>query len=338
MEYRETPRIAATEGRKGGVIDGTETRRRLRRFDFAGAKRHLDFPRVVIALLLAAAAIAMLGYLGVQAARSAIRWLHHQPQYQLRFLDIELAAPPPDWFRGGTEGFLKQVRENAGEAEVLKIMELDQDQIENDFKLYPWVDLVSRVDYPPQAIKVHLVYKTPVATIPFSPAAPSYLDKKGQLLPARDIDSEKLGLLIPITGKGLEQASAENRPGRVWRSSAPGAEAERLKRCVLGACRLAGFLREPQRTREAASFPALRIVAIYATDERGLFLQNSEKAMIFWGQTPGEETNGNLEAKDKWDILERWAKSPSRRNLPPGDYWMFSPPDLEPAGARGSGP
>jgi hypothetical protein len=334
MEYRETPRIAPTEGRIDGVIDEAEPRRRLRRFDFVRAQRQLDFPRVVIALLLVTAAMAMVVYLCAQAVHSAIRWLHHQPQYQLRFLDIELADPPPAWFRGGTEGFLRQVRECAGEAEVLEIMELEKDQIERDFKLSPWVDFVPRVEYPPQAIKVHLVYKTPVALIPFPSSSTTYLDRTGEILPAEDIDTERLGPLIQIPDKALKQASAENRPGRVWRSSTAGQEAERLKRCVLGAARLAGFLQEEERTSLAASFPALRILAIYATDERGLFLQNSEKAVIFWGESPGQETKTALEAKEKWEILVKWAKCPARQTLAKGDFWIFSPPDMKPAGAR----
>ena len=44
MVYRETPGIAAQDGRLEGVIDDAEARPRLRRFDFVRAERQLDFP------------------------------------------------------------------------------------------------------------------------------------------------------------------------------------------------------------------------------------------------------------------------------------------------------
>jgi len=216
MEYRETPRIAATEGRLDAVIDQPDPRPRLRRFDLIRAQRQFDLPRVVAAVLLFLAGLGVLGYLGTQAVRLAVRWLHQQPQYQLRFQDIKLAEPPPHWFRGGAEALLKQVRENVGEAEILPIMELKPDRIEHDFKLFHWVDDVRLVEYPPQGITVHLVYKQPVAMIPIPSGDPAILDRNGHLLPADDIDTEKLGPLIKITGRGLAPA-AENRPGKAWK-------------------------------------------------------------------------------------------------------------------------
>ena len=166
MEYREPPRIAATEGRLDGVIDHPEPRPRLRRFELIRAHRQLDLPRVLAAVLVALAGLGILAYSAAHVVRLAVRWLHQQPQYQLRFQDIRLAEPPPAWFRGGSEAFLKQVRENVDEAESLPVLDLAPDRIERDFRLFHWVDDVRRVEYPPQGITVHLVYKQPVARIP----------------------------------------------------------------------------------------------------------------------------------------------------------------------------
>ena len=76
------------------------------------------------------------------------------------------------------------------------------------------------------------------------------------------------------------------------------------------------------------------MLAIVATDRRGLFIQNAEGAMIYWGEAPGSEASGNLEAKEKWEMLEKWASSSSRRILPSGDYWMFSRTELKPVETR----
>ena len=169
MVYRETPRIAAKDGRLDGVIEDADSRPRLRRFDFVRSERQLDLPRVLLASCLFVAGLALIGYLGTQALRTMIRWLHQQPQYQVKFLDIRLQNEPPAWFRGGAQAFLRQVRENAKEAEVLPVLELETERIDRDFRLFPWVDDVTRVEYPPQGITVHLVYKQPVATISVSP-------------------------------------------------------------------------------------------------------------------------------------------------------------------------
>ncbi len=336
MVYRETPRIAAKDGRLDGVIDDADSRPRPRpgRFDFVRSERQLDLPRVLLASCLFLAGVALIGYLGTQALRTMVRWLHQQPQYQVKFLDIRLQDEPPAWFRGGSQAFLRQVRENVKEAEVLPVLDLETEQIDRDFKLFPWVDHVTRVEYPPRGITVHLVYKQPVATIPFPPGEHVILDRNSHILPVKDIDTEKLGLLIRITGTGLDQPVTDNRPGRAWRSSAPAAEASRLERCVLGAARLAGFLQETDRARKAASVRALRVLTIVATDRRGLFIQNAEGAMIYWGEAPGSEASGNLEAKEKWEMLKKWASSSSRRILPSGDYWMFSRTELKPVETR----
>ena len=332
MVYRETPRVAAKDGRLDGVIDDADSRprSRFRRFDFVRTERQLDLPRVLLASCLFVAGVALLGYLGTRALHSMIRWLHQQPQYQVKFLDIRLQNEPPAWFRGGAQAFLRQVRENVKEAEVLPVMDLETERIRRDFRLFPWVDDVTRVAYPPQGITVHLVYKQPVATIPFPPEEHVILDRNGHILPGEDIDTEKLGPLITITGKGLNQRATDNRPGTAWKSSAPGAEGPRLERCVLEAATLAGFFQEADRASEAASVPALRVLAVVATDRRGLFVQNVEGVMIYWGEAPGSEASGNLEAKEKWEMLKKWASSSSRRILPTGDYWMFSRTGLEP--------
>jgi hypothetical protein len=332
MVYRETPRIAAKDGRLDGVIDDAGSRPRLRRFDFVRSERQLDLPRVLLGSCLFVAGVALIGYLGTQALRTMIHWLHQQPQYQVKFLEIRLQNEPPAWFRGGAQAFLRQVREHRKEAEVLPVLELEIERIDRDFRLFPWVDDVTRVEYPPQGITVHLVYKQPVATIiPFPPGAHVILDRNGHILPGEDIDTEKLGPLIRITGMGLDQPATDNRPGTAWKSSAPGVEGPRLERCVLGAARLAGFLQEPDRASEAASVPALRVLAIVATDRRGLFVQNVEGVMIYWGEVPGWEASGNLKAKEKWEMLKKWTTmSSSRRILPSGDYWMFSRTGLEP--------
>lgn len=331
MDHRQTPRLAATEEAKGPAVDLTETRPRSCRLDFTRGQRPLDRKRVLWAGLAVLAALAATVLVGKELLHLAMKWLHQQPEYQLRFLDIELSPPPPAWFRGGAEAFLRQVKENRKEDDLLPILELEPERIASDFKLFPWVDDVSRVEFPPQCIKVHLAYKKPVAVMAMPTGEKIVLDGQGHMLPTSDIDDEKLGPLIKINGTGLVH-SPGNRPGDIWKSAALPREADKQERGVLGAARLAAFLAEPSRASKAAALPALRFWTIYATDppyDRGLFVRSAEDT-ILWGSGPGEEAPGEPNAEEKWLMLEKWANNSARSSLLPGNFWAFSRTELRP--------
>ena len=331
MDHRQTPRLAATEEAKSPAIDLAESRPRFRRLEFTRGQRPLDIKRVLLAGLAVLAALAATVLVGNEVLHRAMQWLERQPEYQLRFLDIELSPSPPAWFRGGSEAFLRQVKENRKEDDLLPILELEPERIVSDFKLFPWVDDVPRVEYPPRSIKVYLVYKKPVAVMTLPTGEKIVLDGQGHIVPTSDIDDEKLGPLIKIAGTGLVH-SPGNRPGEVWKSAALPPEAGKKERGVLGAARLAAFLSEPSRASAAAALPALRFWAIYATDppyDRGLFVRSAEDT-ILWGNSPGEKAIGEPDAEEKWSILEKWAKSAPRSPLPAGNFWAFSRSELRP--------
>ena len=126
MSYRETPRIAAKDGRLDGVVDDANPRPRLRRFEFVHAERQLDIPRVVVAAALVLTAVVLLGYLGNQAVRSMITWLHQQPQYQVRFVDIRLQKEPPGWFLGGAQAFLHRFASTLVSRNIFRSWSLNQ--------------------------------------------------------------------------------------------------------------------------------------------------------------------------------------------------------------------
>jgi hypothetical protein len=342
MEYRETPRTPATDGRLDGVIEGAASRPRSRRFEFVRSERHLDLTRVGLVGGALHVSLSILGYLSSKGILGAIRWLHRQPQYQVRFQDIELENPPPPWLRGGAEGLLRQVREASRESEVLQVLDLGENQLARDFLESPWIEEVKRVVKPPHAIKVRLVYRNPVAILTYARGEETILDRAGAILPQEDIEMSKLGPLplIRILAGGLVP-STENRPGKTWRSAVAGPAGMKVERAVVDAARLAGFLLEPGRASEAAAVPALRILSIIATnegkpDERGLFVQNAEDAIILWGNAPDTENSGEITSEEKWDILRKWVKSSASRALPARDYWAFRRSELKAVPTRRS--
>jgi hypothetical protein len=285
------------------------------------------------------ASLSVVGYLGIQGIQAAIRWLHEQPQYRVRFQDIVLVDPPPAWFRGGAEGLLKQVqqvRESSGKDEAIRLLDIKraidikENPIARDFLESPWVEEVKRIEYPPYGIRVQLAYKTPVAEMPLGRGERIILDRSGALLPLEDIDPGRLGPPIKILGSGLTP-SPGNRPGKPWKSAAAGAAGAKLERTVADAARLAGFFLEPERARQATASDALRILSIVATDpqDRGLFIQNADHTMILWGNAPGTEIGSEPDAEEKWEILRKWSRNSGIATLPPGDYWAFRRSELK---------
>ena len=77
------------------------------------------------------------------------------------------------------------------------------------------------------------------------------LDRRGIVLPVEDIDTSKVGRTILINGEGIVAPTAD-REGLVWKTETPERpELAQLDRYVLKAAKLAGFLLEPRRKREA---------------------------------------------------------------------------------------
>lgn len=331
MEYREPSRIVASERRAEGLIENADSPSRPHRFDFVRPTGRLDARRLVGAFLLLTVVVVVVVYLGRQAVDAAVGWLQGQPRYQLRFDEIQLVPPPPEWFRGGSPVFLDRVRRTANEPEVLSLLALEPGRIERAFKFFPWVKSVESIAFPPRSIEVKLAYNEPAAVVQIGTVAKVVLDRRAIVLPVEDIDTSKVGPTILINGKGIV-APPSNRLGRVWKTETPDRpELAQVDRYVVQAAKLAGFLLEPRRLREAESSRALRILAIITTDpinEHWLFLQNAEGVVIRWGEAPGDEPPREPSAEEKWRILVDKAKAKAIEPRAKPGYWMFADDDL----------
>jgi len=331
MEYREPSRIAASERRADGLIEDADSPSRLRRFEFVRPAGRLDARRLLAAFSLLVIVAVAAAYLGRQALDAAVSWLAGQPRYQLPFSRIELVSPPPDCFRGGAPAFLERVRKTANEPETLSLLDLEPGRIERAFKLFPWVGNVESVAFPPRGIEVRLAYNEPAAVVQIGTVERVVLDAHGVLLPLEDIDTAKIGRTILINGKGIV-APAANRLGLVWKTETPERpELAQVDRYVLQAAKLAGFLLDPERKREAETSTALRFLAVVASDpmsERWLFLRNADNVIILWGEAPGDEQPGQPSAEDKWRILVDKAKKKAISPQSKPGHWVFSNNDI----------
>jgi len=328
MEYREPSRIVAAGGRTDGLNDDAESPPRARRFDFARPTGRIDARRVAAALLLTLSVALAMAYVGGRLLNGAVRWLHGQPRYQLRFDQIQLVPPPPSCFRGGAPAFLERARRNAEESEVLPLLDLAPGRVELVFKRFPWVERVDSIERPPGGLIVHLAYNEPVAKLLFPTGEQFVLDRRARILPPEDLDVDCAGGLIQIIGREIIPPSPR-RAGLVWKTDAN--NSPEVDRGVIQAARLAGFLLDPDRRGQADETPALRVLVIATTEAngRGLFVQNAEGAMILWGSGPGDERPGEPSAPEKWELLAAKAKTDGIRRGDRGDYWAFVHNDLK---------
>ena len=328
MAYRDLSRVVAHDDAEPDEAPDLDPR--PRGLKFVRPMARLDLRRVAAALLLMVSLLAVLFYAGGHALRSAVEWLHRQPQYQLPFVQIELLDPPPAWFRGGTAGFLERVRANANEVETLPLLDVDPARIERAFKLFPWVEEVRSIDFPPRGLVVGLSYREPVAQIRLDAERQYVLNGDGLILPSEDVESSKLAPLMQISPKSLV-APSRDRVGKVWATvSDPEADPDRaaLDRNVIQAAQLSRFLLDPSRRAEADANPALKIFHIHASRPAGLFVQNTEQTLIFWGRGPGAEEPGELSAPEKWGALVEQAKKGGMK-LANRQYWIFTSDGLQ---------
>ncbi len=342
LEHREPPRIGPDDPAFDTVSELGGSRFRLRRLETPAGLRRIDYQRAGLWLAGGLILLAGLLYLGDRSLRKAIGWLAQQPQYQVRFDEIQLintgglTTAPPLWYRGGLHGFLENARIAAREPETISLLEVGPERLRSVFEKYPWVEDVARVLYGPHDVRVELRFRTPVALVKVRDAEPLVVDADATVLPARDVEPAKLDQLVKIAGDvslgGLARPS-DGRFGVKWKSLASRNGEEEVDARILAAARLAGFVaREPQ-AGDAARWPALRFEEIIVTDydkpdkengRRGLFVVNGERSVLWWGDAPGFEAPGRLTADEKWTILKRWAETTAARIVDPRDYWAFT--------------
>jgi len=306
--------------------------------------------RLVLVAVAVLAGLAGSIYLGSRTIRSAFAWLADQPQYRLPFHDVQLVPPPPDWYRGGTAAFLESVRRRARAPAAIPVLDLKPNQVRLMFLQSPWVENVVRVTYPPHGLRVDVQYREPAAMVKLPGEPPYLLDASATILPWDDIDPDRLnqgGPIAVIQGDGLS-GPLDPRPGATWRPKPGMTDIAEGNGRVHAAAKLAGFLMAKQRLTDTthaptpAPAPALAIRAINPMDPqgRGLFLLNGEDSFILWGEAPGEERPGGLNAEEKWAAIRHWGETtPNRRLQKPRDFWRITRSGLVPVDTKvpGSG-
>jgi hypothetical protein len=305
---------------------------RFPRLKFSSARARFVNRRARLLAAIAVVLLGGLGYLGYCASKSAVGWLHVQPQYQIPFDRIELVTAPPDWYRGGSRAFVEQVRRADGKFEAVPLLDVSPERIATAFKKCAWVEDVIKVDFRPDAIRVWLRYAQPVALVVLAHGERHFVDEKGALLPGDDIDLDRLGQVAQITGDDTLKPPVKPQPGMPWKKEGDSSGVEQDDDRIAGAARLASLIRKKAEPRTVGRTGSLRIVEIMVNDydHHGLFLVNGEGAIIWWSAPPGKEQPGQATADEKWEMLREWAQKAIGATLPPGDYWAFFKDGLRP--------
>ncbi len=336
MEQRQPPRIPPEDprlaSRAAGLAAGSPSSP-LALPAPSPASRPRTFPRRRLLLAAVGGGGATLAAYVAHRARPALdSWLGDDPGYQVPFRSIVLDPPPPGWYRGGAPAFLDDVKRRSRLPDPVPVLKLKPGELLHAFQQSPWTEAV-RIEYPPRGAAAHVRYREPVAVI-LTQDGDSYLvDGKAVILPPGDLDCkleefERRHELIRIEGQGLS-GPARDTPGLIWQprpgvvDSAPGNDR------IVGAARLAWFLRQKMDEADRSHTSTLRVTHINPMDyhpkrDRGLFIYLKGLICIQWGPAPGDKNDGHPTAEEKWRILLDWQDSGKLKELPAHDFWEIT--------------
>jgi hypothetical protein len=341
MDQREPPRIIPAGG---GPLDppgasGPAPRRRLTRLARASELRRLS-PQRLAATVAAALAVAAVGLLLLgRLAEGVRRFVHAQPAYQLRFVDITLNPPPPAWYRGGTRAFLERIAAGTDLPASFSTLDLDLKRLHLAFRRSPWVSGVRGMVRGTDRVVVSLTYREPVAFAVLDEAAKGRLasgpviDSEAVILPREEVEWSAAGPLIPLHRFPAPDAA---RPGEAWSRPDPRDGQPSPDPGVRNAARAAGTLREGLR-HEPTWDLARRPVYLLPYGESGVYVQvgtRKEALMFLWDEPDGTRPADAPDDRARWNLLRDFtrAHTPSPGSGPV--YLKFTPGGVVPDSER----
>lgn len=317
MEHRDSPEI---EPEPASKLRSTSARRFSRLVESAGPRR-VAMPRLLVAGALTLL-LTVLGAVGVvMLLRSAAIWVDQRPEHRIPFSQIELVPMPDPWIKGGALLILEEVRKEANRGESVPLLDLDLQELRNDFSRCPWVKKVLKIDRSRFGkLIVHLEYRKPVAVVPFKKFAPGafVLDDEAVVLPARDIDWTidngpylVRGMTWPLIKiQDVAEDSPTPKVGLPWKRTVEDGNLEDRDPMVLRAAIIARFLQDRRLSlsspREAPNFVSIHLPQ---GPDKPFFLVDDHENLILWGKAPGDEKPGEPSPEARWAMLLAWIKA-----------------------------
>ncbi len=136
-EHREPPRTAAEDHSTSSVAPALRGPLALPPPIASRIGPHAFDRRRAIRVLAILSVLVLCTYLGYRAMLALHAWLGEQPAYQVPFASIVLDPPPPGWYRGGSAGFLEDVRRRARMPETVAVLGLEPEELKHVFEQQP---------------------------------------------------------------------------------------------------------------------------------------------------------------------------------------------------------
>ncbi len=181
---------------------------------------------------------------------------------------------------------------------------------------------VVRVKRSYHRIAVALEYRMPVARAGLEDRQEIVLDREGVILPREDLDPAEADRLVQICDLDPPR---DPRPGVPWKTGDAARGQEQADPRVLAATRLVEYLNSVA-AQEENHISGLRVMAVHPAPDfpRQWFVEFDNQFMVFWGDPPGSEADGELSAEAKWTMFRDWAKRNDLRTVKYPRYLRFT--------------
>jgi hypothetical protein len=305
MEHREPARIESADSSTPALDPPRPPSRRFAKLAETPVAKKLAFGKVGRAVVLGLIGASLLVVGGSSVSRSLVAWLHHQREYQLRFVDIEIEPPVPPWIKGGSEALLENIQAGRKALDSFSALDIPLEQVRNAFHLNPWVAATDRVVRTfPNKVTIFVTLREPLARVAVANKSWFIVDREGKVLPEEQVDLSRIEL--PMTIVLEKPPPTPPTAGLDWPGTENNAKAGSRSRVAL-AISLAGFLRD-RMSAEKGQKKVPRSASIYVDEQEypGLLLKLDDRLYVLWGRD--ENRGKSSEPTD----LEKWLRLTAR--------------------------
>jgi hypothetical protein len=299
MERRDAARIENADGNPPALDPPRPPSKRFARLAATPVAKKLAVGRVGRVVVLGIIVTSLLVVGGSSVSRTLVAWLHHQPEYQLRFADIEIEPPVPPWIKGGRKALLENIQAGRKALDSFSALDIPLEQIRNAFHLNPWVSSTDRVVRTfPNKVTIFVTLREPMARVSVANKSWFIVDREGKVLPEEEVELSRLDLPVMIVLK--TPPSSPPIAGLDW-PGVQNTETSGSKSRVALSISLARFLRDRMSAEKGRkNVPQVASIFVDEKDYLGLMLKFDNRLHVFWGRDADRGKSSEPSDLEKW--------------------------------------